>query len=108
MLVFTFKIQNCFGTQCSGKGFPPSMAVNNPPTDAGDVSSIPESGRTPAKGNSNQLQYSCLGIPKDYSVGYSPWGRKNVGHDLANKQQQVFIEFRLLFHVQNGCTFTLS
>ena len=29
--------------------------------DAGDVDSIPGSGRSPGEGNGNPLQYSCLG-----------------------------------------------
>ena len=29
--------------------------------DIGDVSSIPESGRSPGRGNGNPLQYFCLG-----------------------------------------------
>ena len=33
--------------------------------DTGDVVSIPESGRVPGVGNSNLLQYSCLGNPMD-------------------------------------------
>ena len=39
--------------------------VKNPPTNAGDVGSVPGSGRSPAEGNSNPLQYSCLGNPMD-------------------------------------------
>ena len=39
--------------------------VKNPPTDAGDVGSIPGSGRFPGGGNGNPIQYSCLGNPKD-------------------------------------------
>ena len=34
--------------------------VKNPPANAGDVSSIPESGRSPGEGNGKPLQYSCL------------------------------------------------
>ena len=34
-------------------------------TSAGDLGSIPGSGRSPGEGNSNPLQYSCLGNPKD-------------------------------------------
>ena len=30
---------------------------------AGDLSSIPESGRSPGEGNGNPLQYSCLENP---------------------------------------------
>ena len=32
----------------------------NPPASAGDAGSIPGSGRSPAEGNVNSLQYSCL------------------------------------------------
>ena len=39
--------------------------VKNPPANAGDVGSIPGSGRSPGKGNGNQLQYSCLGNPME-------------------------------------------
>ena len=43
----------------------------------GDPGSIPASGRSPGKGNSNPLQYSCLENTTDRSlVGYSPYGRK--------------------------------
>ena len=31
----------------------------------GDTHSIPESGRSPGKGNGNPLHYSCLGNPTD-------------------------------------------
>jgi len=37
----------------------------NPPANAGDLSSIPVSGRSPGEGNGNLLQHSCLGNPKD-------------------------------------------
>ena len=33
--------------------------------DAGDVGSVPESGRSPKGGNGNPLQYSCLENPMD-------------------------------------------
>ena len=46
-------------------GFPSGSVVKNPPANAGDAGSIPESGRSPGEGNSNSLQYSCLGNPID-------------------------------------------
>ena len=46
-------------------GFPGGSAVKNPPANAGDVGSIPESGRSPGEGNGNPLRYSCLGNPMD-------------------------------------------
>ena len=39
--------------------------VKNPPTNAGDMGSLSESGRSPGKGNGNPLQYSCLRNPTD-------------------------------------------
>ena len=45
--------------------FPGGSVVDSPPANAGDMSSIPESGRSPGEGNGNPLQYSCLGNPMD-------------------------------------------
>ena len=39
--------------------------VKNPPANAGDVDSIPGSGRSSGEENGNSLQYSCLGNPMD-------------------------------------------
>ena len=39
--------------------------VKNPPANARDASLIPGSGRSPAEGNGNPLQYSSLGNPMD-------------------------------------------
>ena len=39
--------------------------VMNLPANAGDVGSIPGSGRSPGEGNENQFQYSCLGNSMD-------------------------------------------
>ena len=46
-------------------GFLSGSVVKNPPANAGDMGSIPGSGRYIAEGNGNPLQYSCLGNPKD-------------------------------------------
>ena len=43
---------------------------------AGDLGLIPGSGRSPGRGNSNPLQYSCLENGQRSLVGYSPWGHK--------------------------------
>ena len=45
--------------------FPGSSVVKNRPANAGDIGLIPESGRSPADGNGNFIQYSCLGNPMD-------------------------------------------
>ena len=41
-------------------GFPGGSVVKNTPANAGDVGSVPGSGKTPEEGNGNPLQYSCL------------------------------------------------
>ena len=46
-------------------GFPGGSVVKNLPTNAGDLGSIPESGRFLGEGNGNPFQYSCLGNPTD-------------------------------------------
>ena len=47
---------------------------------AGDLGSIPGSGRSPGEGNGNPLQYSYLENPMDGGtwLGYIPWGRKEL------------------------------
>ena len=42
-----------------------AQLVKNPPANAGDVGSVLGSGRSPAEGNGNPPQYSCLGNPMD-------------------------------------------
>ena len=46
-------------------GFPGGSMVKNPPANAGDLGSIPQSGRSPGEENGNPLQYFCLGNPMD-------------------------------------------
>ena len=46
-------------------GFPGGSVIKNLPTNAGDVGSIPELGRSPGEGNGSPLQYSCLQNPTD-------------------------------------------
>ena len=45
---------------------------------AGDMGSVPGSGRSPGRGHGNPLQYSCLEDPMDRGAwrGNSPWGPK--------------------------------
>ena len=45
-----------------------ALVVKNLPANAGDIrntASIPGSGRSPAEGHGNALQYSCLENPMD-------------------------------------------
>ena len=63
-------------------GFPGGTAVKNPPANAGDLSSIPGSARSPEGGNSNPFQYSCLENSTDEELdGLSSMGLQKFGHD---------------------------
>ena len=59
--VVTTEQNSCLFVSCSG--FPGGSVVKNPPAHAGDLSSIPGSGRSPGEGNGNPFQYSCLENP---------------------------------------------
>jgi len=61
-------------------GFPGGSVVKNPPANARDMSSIPESGGSPGGGNGNPLQYSCL----ENSMDRGAW-RATV-HGVAKSQ----------------------
>ena len=55
--------------------------VKNPPANAGDLGLIPGSGRSPGEGNSNPIQYSCLGNPMDRGAWWATihGGRQKSG-----------------------------
>ena len=70
-------------------GFPDGSEVKNPAANAGDLGSIPETGRSPGEGNGNSLQYSCWKIPwTEEPGGLQSMGSQRVGHNLVAKQQQ--------------------
>ena len=55
------------------------------PCNAGDLGSNPGSGRSPAEGNGNPLQYSCLGNPVDRGACWATvTGAARVRHDLSD------------------------
>ena len=55
-------------------------------TSAGDLGSIPGSGRSPGEGNGNPLQYSCMENPIDRGLT-GAW--RATGHGVANSQTQL-------------------
>ena len=67
-------------TFLSSSGFDSSSDGKTSACDAGDLGSIPGSGRSLGEGNGNPLQYPCLENPHGQRilVGYSPWGRKEL------------------------------
>ena len=61
--------------------------VKNLPANAGDTGSVPRLGRSPGEGNSNPLQYSCLGNSMDREAWWATVHVVAVRHNLAIKQQ---------------------
>ena len=68
------------------KGFSGGSVVENPLASAGDMGSIPGSGRSLGERNGNPLLYSCLGNPMDRGSWQAiVHGVSRVGHDLVTK-----------------------
>ena len=67
-------------------GFPSGSAIKNLPInagDAGDMGSIPGSGRSPGKANGNPLQYSYWESPTDRGGGLQSTGSQRVTQALV-------------------------
>ena len=80
--------QNCPQLRTS-EGFPVGSVVKNPPANAGDVGSIPGSGRSSGEGNGNTISVFLPGESHGQR-SYSPWGCKDSDtmEQLDNKKQQ--------------------
>ena len=68
--------------------------VKNPPANAKDAGSVPESGRSPGEGNGHSFCSTPVFLPGESHgqrrlMVYSPWGCKRAGHDLETEQQQI-------------------
>ena len=64
-------------------GFPSGSVVMNLPANAGDVGSIPGSGRSPGEGDGNPLQFSCLGNLRDKGAWWA------TVHKIAKSRTQL-------------------
>ena len=76
-----------FSLVTSLKGFPGSSVVKNPPANTGDEGSISELGRSDWR---MKWQPAAVFLPGDSHgqrslAGFSPWGHKRVGWDLATE-----------------------
>ena len=83
------------------------MAKNSPANagDTRDVDLIPGSGRSPAEGNSNPRQYSCLENSMNRGAWWaSLWGCR-VGHDRVSTQTQIFYLNFNISHVSTWIQF---
>ena len=61
----------CIFKICAYKGFPGSLDGRASAYSVGDLGSIPGSGRSPAEGNGNPLQYSRLENPMDQGAWWT-------------------------------------
>ena len=79
-------------------GFPSGSGGKESASNAGDLGSIPDLGRSPGRGHGNPHHYSCLeNSHGEMSLaGYSPRGHK-VRHDWVTKHiHTVFVSIALL------------
>ena len=58
------------------RGFPGDSEGKVPACSAGDLGSIPGSGRSSGEGHGNPLRYSCMENPMDGETWYIPWGHR--------------------------------
>ena len=81
-------------------GFPSGWGVKNLPANAGDVGSIPGSGKSPEGGDGNPLQSSFLGNPMDRGAG----GLQSTGSQESDmtRRQTTSISIILLSKTLHG------
>ena len=77
-------------------GFPAGSEVKASACIAGDLGSIPESGRSPGEGNGNPLQYSCLENPMDggawWTIVHGVAKSRTRLSDLKKKNVELYSE----------------
>ena len=89
-----------------------SLSVFNSPSgsggkesacNAGDLDSIPESGRSPGEGHGNPLQYFCLENPMDRGAwgGLQSMGLQRAGHNGAATTLLSGFGIRVMVALQN-------
>ena len=91
LLILTFQNRSVpiFILPISAKGLPWRLGGKDAACNAGDVCSIPGSGRSPGGGNGNPLQYSCMRNSIDRGAcRLQSMGSQRVRHHWASKQQQ--------------------
>ena len=84
MLLYIIVVSNYLNTPHFYEVCPGGSEVKASDHSAGDLSSIPGSGRSPGEENGNPLQYSCLENPMDSGV----WWARGV-HRVAKSQTQL-------------------
>ena len=84
----------------SGALSPGSSGLKNLPASLGDVGSIPASGRSPAEGNGNPLQYSYLGNPIDIGAWLATVHEVTKRSGTTERVNNNILEFMLQFCLQ--------
>ena len=75
--------------------FPRSSGSKESACNAGDLGSIPGSGKSPGEGNGNPLQYSCLENPMDRGAWWATVHRV-VQSQTQLKQLSLHVTYLLL------------
>ena len=70
------------------------------PANAGDMGSIPESGRSPGEGNGNPLWYSCPGNPMDRGAWQAIVHGVTRESDTTEATEQQHMTLESMFHLQ--------
>ena len=90
----------CFASRCPSSGpllsFPDGSDDKESACNAGDPGLIPGLGKSPAKGNDNPLQYSCLENSMD-----RPWGHKesDTTEPLTQQQHTLIVRCTQIYYV---------
>ena len=79
-------------------GFPGGSEVKVSAYNAGDLGSIPRSGRSPAEGNGNPLQYSCLENPMDRGAWWATVCR--VAESDMPEQLHIIENYKMVMKYQ--------
>ena len=87
-------------TELNWTELPGSSVVKSLPVSAGDMDSIPASGRAHGEGNGNPLKYSCLGNPMDRGT----WRAAIQGAAKSWTQLSDWTELNVTFIDLNTCS----
>ena len=88
-------MRRVFAGLSTNLGLPWRISGKEPTCSEGDTVSIPGLGRLLEKEMATYSRILVWEIPWTEKPGYTPWGPKRVGHDLATEQLQILGEFTL-------------
>ena len=80
------------------KQYPGDSEVKASACSAGDLGSIPESGRSPEEGNGNPLPYSCLENPMDGGAWWATVHRVAKSRTRLSDFTFTYFHFHLYTH----------